>query len=267
MKIVVTGAGGLIGQALVKRLNATSLTHADLDITRAGDVRRAIAKLGPDLIINCAVIGVDECEHDPSAAHEINVDGPAILAEAAEKSEVALMHFSTNYVFDGQERHAYSTSDPPNPVNIYGQTKLTGECAALFRCSRVFIVRTSWVYGPSKDSFVSAVHRRLAKNEPVRAVSDVWASTTNVADLADGVAEIIDDGRYGLFHVVNEGVCSKESFAREAARLVGAPENLIEASPSHEVHKARRPRYTPMRSSVPLRNWREALQAYIHSST
>jgi dTDP-4-dehydrorhamnose reductase len=267
MRIVIAGAGGLVGRALTKRLKATPLTHADLDITRPGDVRRVLTKLEPELVINCAVLGVDECERDRAAAEAINIDGPGLLAEAAERGGGAFMHFSSNYVFDGQQRHTYSTADPPNPINVYGLTKLTGECAAFYRCSRTFVVRTSWVFGPGKESFVAAVHKRLRAGEHVRGVSDIFASTTYVSDLADGVAQIIAAGKFGLFHVVNEGVCSNESFAREAAKIVGADERLIEPVPSANQHKARRPRYTPMRSSVPLRNWREALQAYIQSTS
>ncbi len=266
MRIVVTGAGGLVGSAIAKRFRATGLTHADLDITDAPAVRRAMTKLEPELIVNCAVLGVDECEQDPSAANEVNVDGPGALAEVAEKSGAAILHFSTNYVFDGRERHTYASDDPPNPINVYGRTKLTGECAVLFRSTRAFIVRTSWVFGRGKDSFVSSVHQKLRAGQPVRAVSDVWASVTYVQDLVEAVAGIIDRRKYGLYHVVNEGICSHESFAHETAKLVGADEKLIETVSSREVHKARRPRHSPMRSSLPLRNWREALAAYIASS-
>ena len=263
MRIVVTGAAGLIGSALVRRLGAVGLRHADLDITRAADVRRAVTRLEPELVINCAVLGVDECEREPSAAAEINIDGPAYLAEACEKAGVAVMHFSTNYVFDGRERRAYTTEDGANPVNVYGRTKLTGECAAFFRGSRTYVVRTSWVFGEGKESFVSSVHRKLRAGEPVRAVSDIWASVTYLEDLVGAVAHVLERGKPGLYHIVNEGACSNEMFAREAAKLTGASESLIEATPSRDLHKARRPRYTPMRSSIPLRNWREALRAYI----
>lgn len=266
MRVVVTGAAGLLGRAMTARFKATGLTHADLDISRAADVRRVFGKLKPELIINCAVLGVDECERNPDAAHEVNVDGPAALAETAEKHEAALLHFSSNYVFDGRDRHTYATDDPPNPINVYGRTKLTGECAAFFRGTRVFVVRTSWVFGAGKDSFIAAVHKRLRAGERVRAVSDVWASTTYIEDLVDGVAQIVDRRKYGLYHVVNDGACSNEGFAREAAKLTGASASLIEAVTSRDLHKTRRPRFTPMRSSIPLRSWREALAAYIHAS-
>jgi dTDP-4-dehydrorhamnose reductase len=267
MRVVVTGAGGFVGRAMVKRFRATGLTHADLDIRNASDVRRAMNRLKPELIINCAVFGVDESEEDPGAAQEVNVDGPGNLAEAAEKNGAAILHFSTNYVFDGRERHTYAVEDAPNPVNVYGRTKLIGECAVFFRSTRAFVVRTSWVFGDGKNSFVSTVHKRLRARERVSAVSDIWASVTYLEDLAGGVAHVVERGRFGLYHVVNEGTCSNEMFAREAAQLTRADESLVDATPSREVHKVRRPRYTPMRSSIPLRNWREALAAYIASTS
>lgn len=266
MRVVVAGAGGMVGRALTKRFRATGLIHADLDVRDASDVRRTIAKLKPDLVINTSVYGVDESEANPSAAEEVNIDGPANLAIAAEKVGAALLHFSSNYVFDGRERHTYSTDDPPNPINVYGRTKLTGECAAFFRGTRTYVIRSSWIFGDGKESFVSSVHRKLRAGEQVRAVSDIWASVTYLEDLVAGVAHVVERGKPGLYHIVNEGVCTNEMFAREAAKLTGASESLIEATPSRDLHKARRPRYTPMRSSIPLRNWREALQAYIAAS-
>jgi dTDP-4-dehydrorhamnose reductase len=264
MRVIVTGAGGLVGSAIAEHFAATPLTHADLDITDAAAVRRVVGKLRPELIFNCAVLGVDQCEQDPDAAHAINVDGPAALAEAAEKCGAALVHFSSNYVFDGRERHVYTTEDPPNPVNVYGRTKLTGECAVFFRCSRAFVVRSSWIFGHGKQSsFVSTVAERLRAGARVQAVSDVWASVTYVDDLVEGVVDLIENGKYGLFHLVNEGVVSYESFGQEAARLIGADERLIEPVHSRDVHKARRPRYTPMLSSIPLRDWREALASFV----
>ena len=266
MRAIVTGAGGLVGRAMVKRLRGVALTHSDLDITDAAAVRRMMTKLKPEIIVNCAVIGVDACEENPTAAQEINVDGPGLLAEIAEKQQCALLHFSTNYVFDGRERREYSTDDDPNPINQYGRTKLTGECAVFFRCSRAIVVRSSWIFGEGKDSFLSSVHRKLDAGERVRAIGDIFASTTYIEDLAAAVGKIVDRGLFGLHHVVNEGACSYEMFARETARVTGADETLIDVVPSREVQKARRPRYTPMRSSTPLRNWRDALAAYIHAT-
>lgn len=266
MRAVVTGAAGLVGRAMVKRLRGVALTHEDLDITNSAAVRRTMGKLRPEIIVNCAVLGVDECEETPAAAHAINVDGPALLAEVAERQQCALLHFSTNYIFDGRERRTYGTEDDPNPINEYGRTKLTGECALFFRCSRAFVVRSSWIFGEGKDSFLSTVHRRLLAGERVRAITDVWASTTFVEDLVSAVGKIVERGTHGLHHVVNEGVCTYEAFAREAARLAGADETLIDTVTSREVQKARRPRYTPLRSSTPLRNWRDALAAYIQSA-
>lgn len=278
-RIIVTGASGLVGSAMAGRLGVGEaispaaqaglsapqrifpLSHADLDITDAAAVQKTIADLKPDLVINCAVAGVDECERDPALARAVNVDGPANLARFAP----SIVHFSSNYVFDGRGERFYGVDDEPQPINEYGRTKLEGEREVARLNRRPFVIRSSWIFGPGKKSFISTVHQRLRAGERVRAVSDVWASTTYVRDLVDRVAEIIERRAYGLHHVVNAGVCSNESFAREAARLVGADETLIESASTLDVHEAPRPRYTPLLASPPLRHWRAALAAYIDS--
>jgi dTDP-4-dehydrorhamnose reductase len=263
MRVAVTGASGLVGRVAVERFGAIGLTHGDLDITDPAAVQRVMNGLQPDVLINCAVIGVDECERDPALAHAVNVDGPANLARAAR----SIVHFSSNYVFDGREERLYTINEVPHPINEYGRTKLAGEQSVSRLNPRAFIVRSSWIFGPGKEAFISTVHRRLRQGEHVRAVRDVWASATYVHDLIDRVAEIIDRSQFGLHHVVNAGVCSNETFAREAARIVGADESLIETGSTREVHRALRPRYTPLLALPPLRDWRAALAVYIESES
>jgi dTDP-4-dehydrorhamnose reductase len=259
MRIMVTGASGLVGSAIVARLAATGFTHRDLDITDADAVQRTVGDF--DLVINCAVIGVDECERNPALARAVNVDGPANLARAAK----SILHFSSNYVFDGREEKFYAIDDEARPVNQYGRTKLEGERAVLRLNRNAYVIRSSWIFGPGKESFISTVHRRLRAGERVRAVGDVWASTTYVVDLVEHVVQIIERREFGLHHVVNAGVCSNETFAREAARIAGADLQLVEAASTRDVHAAPRPRYTPLLASPPLRDWREALAAYMDS--
>ena len=261
MRVVVTGGAGLVGRAIAERFSAISLTHADLDITDAVAVQKAMLNLRPDLVVNCAVAGVDECERDPGLARAVNVDGPVNLARAAP----AIVHFSSNYVFAGDEEKLYSVDDEAQPVNEYGRTKLAGERGVLAARPQSLVVRSSWIFGPAKNAFISTVHRRLRAGERVRAVADVWASATYVNDLVERVFDLMQQRAYGVHHAVNSGVCSNETFAREAARIVGADENLIEPHSTNRIHRAPRPRYTPLRALPPLRDWRIALAAYIES--
>ncbi|HYS53232.1 MAG TPA: SDR family oxidoreductase [Thermoanaerobaculia bacterium] len=281
---MVTGAAGLVGRALTRRFalarvpspreagrgwpegpgegrEVIALTHSDLDITDRDAVRRRIAELRPDLVINCAVVGVDACEDDPKLAHAVNVAGPRNLAEVAP----AMVHFSSNYVFDGREQKLYAIDDAANPINEYGRTKLEGERAVAAACRNACIVRSSWIFGPGKESFISTVHQQLRQGRSVRAVSDVWASTTYVDDLVLRLVEMVEQREYGLHHVVNAGVCSNATFALEAARLVSASGELVQSVSTREAHRVPRPRYTPLRGMPPLRDWREALAAYIQA--
>ena len=278
MKIIITGAGGLVGGCLAGRLGREHVVvaprRAELDVTDAAAVRRFIGEGRPQLVVNCAVLGVDECERDPEAARAVNAEAPRSLAAAAADVGAEFLHFSTNYVFDGEGREPYGERDGPHPVNVYGLTKEEGERAALGANPRGYVVRTSWVFGAGKESFLSTAHRELAARRSVRAISDTWASVTYVEDLAARVEELIGARRHGLYHVVNEGVCTYEDFAREAARLAGLDEEeaarLVETVTESQVRRpARRPRYSPLRCTAsaelglpPLRHWREALAAY-----
>lgn len=287
MKIAITGAGGLVGRQLhqhwarnfANECEVRALLHADLDITDGAAVRVWCERERPNLIVNCAVIDVDLCEREPALAQAVNVDGPRHLAAAAAAIDAEMLHFSTNYVFDGRTHgHVYTQTDEAWPINNYGRTKLAGELAVLAANPQSYIVRTSWVFGHGKESFLATLPRKLRAGERVRAITDVWASATYVNDLVARVAELLARRRYGVYHVVNSGVCAYHDYALACARLVGLNEaetaTLIEAVSEDQARRlAERPRYTPMQCLLteelnlpPLRDWRTALAAYISAT-
>ena len=283
MKVLITGAAGLIGSHTARRLardhEVLALKRADLDITDQSVVSRRVSEAEPSLIINCAVIQVDESEQNPAKAEAVNVEGPRALAEAASRVGAEIIQFSTQYAFAGEPigRAPYTIKDEPRPANVYGKTKVAGEQATVAACPRSYIVRTSWVYGSGKNSFLCTVADDLRAGKRVRAIIDIWSSTTYVENLIDRILQILEIGRYGTYHVVNEGACSYYDFALEAGRLVGLGrdrlEALIEVVKESEMKRAAaRPRYTPMRCLLseqlglaPMQNWRPALADYVRT--
>jgi dTDP-4-dehydrorhamnose reductase len=283
MKIAITGAGGLVGSHLAQHLAAEhevmALARRDLDITDQAAVKGLMRRERPAVIINCAVLNVDECECGPSQAEAINVAGPRALAEAAEELKAEIIHFSTNYVFDGerQTRLPYTIEDETRPINVYGRTKLDGEREVRKLCRRASIIRTAWVFGHGKENFLSTVHRHLLAGARLRAINDIWSNTTYVADLATRTIELLTRRHYATYQVVNTGLCSYYDFALEAARLVGVgqaeTERLIEVVKEADLKRAApRPRYTGLRCLVseelglpPMRDWRAALADYIRA--
>ena len=281
MKIVIVGAGGLVGKEFARQFSnghqVLALTHSDLDITDTPHARRIIFNVRPALIINCAVLGVDACELDPSLASAVNVIGAENLAKAAAEVDAEFLQISSNFVFGGTQKDEsfYTGKDVPTPINVYGQTKLAGERAVFAALRRSFIVRTSWVFGAGKENFFSTAPRSLHTAKKIRAITDVWASATYVRDLVTRVSEILSRRYYSTYQVVNGGLCSYYDFALEAARILKIPDSdlmqLIEPVKSCELrHRAKRPRYSPMRCTVseelglaPLRDWRAALAEYI----
>jgi len=281
VKILITGAAGLVGSHLAQRLSGehhvAALKHGDLDITDGDAVRRRVAEAIPELVVNCAVLQVDECEENPAKAGAVNMDGPRYLAEAATEVGAEIIHFSTQYVFEGEPvaRAPYTINDEPRPVNVYGKTKLVGEQFVRQACARSYVIRTSWVYGSGKNSFLCTVHNDLRSQKRVSAIDDIWSSATYVEDLIDRTMEIRAKGRYGVYHVVNAGVCSYHEFALEAGRLRGIAraeiDRLIKVTCERDMKRiAARPRYTPLRCLLseeiglpPMRNWQDALAEFV----
>jgi len=281
VKILVTGAAGLVGGHLAHILardhDVLALKRSDLDISDRDAVHRYVSAVKPSLIVNCAVIQVDESEQNPPKAQAVNVEGPRFLAAAASRLDAEMIHFSSQYAFDGEPvgRPPYTIDDEPRPVNVYGRTKVASEEAVRDACARSYIIRTSWVYGSGKNSFLCTVHSDLHSGKPVRAIVDIWSSTTYVEDLIHRILQILATRRYGTYHIVNEGLCSYYEFALEAGRLVKLNreqlDRLIEQVHENDMKRiAPRPRYTPMRCLLsqqlglpPMRDWRAALAAYV----
>lgn len=285
MKILITGAAALVGDyftaCAAREHEVLALKRTDLDITDQSAVHRCVHERRPDLIVNCAVIQVDESEENPAKARAVNVDGPQFLAAAASEIGAEIVQFSTQYAFEGEplDRPSYTIDDSPNPVNNYGKFKVAGEIAVLEACAQSYIIRTSWVYGRGKNSFLCNVHDQLRSGKRVRAIDDIWSSTTYAADLVERVLEIQRKQAYGTYHVVNDGVCTYYEYALEAGKLIGLKRAQIDAliDITHERDMQRvavRPRYTPMRCLLseriglaPMRDWRAALAAYVRASS
>ena len=262
--LLVTGARGQLGRDVAAAAAHAGITRihapgsAELDITDPAAVSSAISLAGRGsrlVVINAAAYtAVDAAEREGAArAHSVNALGPANLALACAAHPAHLVQISTDYVFAGDSAGPNTVDGPTAPRTVYGRTKLAGERAV---GPGATIIRTSWVFGPGKENFFSTVHQRLRRGERVRATSDVFASVTWVEHLAARAAEIIASGERGLFNVANDGVCSPEEFAREAARLVGADPSLIEplSDPRHA---------PPLAAEPPLPHWRAALAEYI----
>jgi dTDP-4-dehydrorhamnose reductase len=281
VKVLITGAAGLVGSHVADRLSreheVVALTHGDLEISDGAAVRRRVLETRPALIINGAVVQVDESEQRPAKALAVNSDGARFLAQAADELGAEMIHFSTQYVFAGEPvgRAPYTIEDEARPVNHYGRTKVAGEEAVRSACGRSFIIRTSWVFGSGKQNFLCAAHKELRAGKKIRAIADIWSSTTYVEDLIDQMLRMRDRGRYGTYHIVNQGACTYYEFALEAGRLLGLTgerlDRLIEVVKECDMTRsAARPRYTPMRCLTserlglpPMRDWRSALAAYI----
>src|SRR5258708_599471 len=230
-----------------------ALNHGDLDIADRHAVERCVSDARPALIVNCAVLQVDDSEQNPAKAKAVNIDGPGFLAEAASQIDAEIVHFSTQYAFEGEPigRPPYTITDAPAPVNVYGKTNLVGEEAVHEACEKSYIIRTSWVYGSGKNSFLCTVYKDLKDGKKVRAIDDIWSSTTYVEDLIDRVMTIRRSGFYGTYHVVNAGTCTYYEFALEASKLLGLPraqiDALVEIPHERDMQRvAKRPRFTPL---------------------
>ncbi len=232
--VLVTGAGGQVGRELLRRaaaygLEARGLGRAELDVADPRAVRRALEAHRPAFVINAAAYtAVDRAEREPEAAWRVNRDGPATLAAACRELGVPLLHYSTDYVFDGRLARPYREGDPVAPLNVYGASKAAGEEAVRQAWGRHLILRTSWVYSPFGRNFVKAILRAAAERDVLEVVADQWGRPTAAADLAEAALDLAhrhlagEALPWGTYHLAGEGVTTWHALA-EAVVEAAAP--------------------------------------------
>ena len=281
MKVLITGAAGMVGRALVEHCRAAgdevfAFDRESLDIADERAARETFLNLRPDAAVNCAAwTDVDGCELDPQRAFLVNSQGVEALATAARLAGASFVQISTDYVFDGRKAEGFYTQrDDPHPLSAYGAAKLEGERRAQAASARTSIVRTSWIYGQGGKNFLATVIARARRGDQVKAIGDSYGTPTYVPDLVARLREIAALDLPSIYHVTNSGEgTSFEGFARAALEEAGLDAAGVEGVSMDSLKRpAPRPRNSRMRCLLseaiglaPLRDWREALRDFARS--
>jgi dTDP-4-dehydrorhamnose reductase len=283
MKIVILGAGGRLGTALMRRyrdkFDVAGFNHTQLELSDLDAVRGKLRAMSFDVLINAAAFtNVDLCETERDRPFLINSKAPGVLGEVCNDKDAKLIHFSTDYVFDGEKRAPYTEHDEANPISVYGESKLAGEKNVLAAGERHLVVRVSWVFGPDRPSFIDAMIKRAQESEGVEAIADKFSAPTYTHDIAQILPQFFDrDVEGGILHFANAGKCSWQEYAQWAldccheagvllkARTVGAlklndMKNWVARRPVYSVLST--VKYTEL-TGTPPRAWREAVADYI----
>lgn len=279
-RYLVIGADGQLGRDLGAQLAGEVIRagRARADLTQPEMLRSALTEFQPDIVVNCAAYNfVDRAESEPEAAFAVNAFGVRNLARLCGERNVALVHFSTDYVFglDSNRTTPWTEDDAPGPISAYGASKLAGEYFVRAYCPRHFVIRTCGLYGRygaggKGTNFVETMLRLAGQGKPLRVVHDQVCTPTYTRDLADAVVGLIATKTYGLFHITSGGSCSWFDLARAIFELAGVAADLTPTTSTEYGAAARRPAYSVLSNRryesldlPPLRSWRDALSAYL----
>jgi dTDP-4-dehydrorhamnose reductase len=278
MKVLITGANGQLGREMTglcrsKGMEVLAVDSKMLDITNFTAVRKICAAFSPDRVINCAAYNaVDQAEAEWKQAYMVNGYGPKHLALAAAEQDAVLVHYSTDYVFDGQKDSPYTVADVPNPLSRYGTSKLLGEVMVRHHCPRHYVIRTAWVFGKGKENFIEKVRGWSRDKTEIRVVDDQVSTPTFTADLARGTLELLETGLYGLHHLTNSGSCSRYAWAKKVLELAGWKGSLLPAKTADFPTPAERPLYSVLDNfgtsdllKSPMPKWDNAVERYMRS--
>ena len=282
MKILLTGKNGQVGWELARALEplgeVIAFDRRGLDLAVPDQIVSVVRSVRPEVLINAAAYtAVDRAESEPDAAHAINAVAVAILAEEARRAQALLIHYSTDYIFDGMKDTPYVEEDRPNPLNAYGRSKLVGEQAIHDIGGAHLILRTSWVYSARGNNFLLTIRRLLQEKKEIRVVSDQIGAPTSARELAEVTAELLrrhgatalGEAR-GIYHATASGSTSWHGFAREIARLErpDSPARIVPIASSEYPTPARRPGNSRLsnekllrRFGVALPRWEASLEA------
>ena len=279
MSLLLTGAGGMLASAIRRTVPAGTrlevLTRRELDVGDAAAVAAAIARLRPEWVINCAAYtAVDQAEAEPDLAYRANAAGPLHLAAAVRQTGGCLLHFSSDYVFDGGRDTPYREDDAPRPLSVYGRSKLAGEHAVRdLLPGRHLIVRSQWLFGPEGKNFIATILRLAVQHQPLRVVNDQFGRPSYTVDLARAVWLLVERDARGTVHVANEGSASWFDVATVAmdAAAIGT---AVEPCRTEDMPRpAQRPRFSVLDCSrflelvgQPLPPWQAAVRSYVASA-
>ncbi|MBU6455004.1 MAG: dTDP-4-dehydrorhamnose reductase [Cyanobacteria bacterium REEB67] len=279
LHLLITGAGGMLGQAVTPCLNerghkVTALPKEELDITNFDQVTATLKKAAPDLVLHCAAytkVDQAEAEGEKELAFLINGFGSENVAVAACNQNVPVLYVSTDYVFDGNRAQSglgYTPWDQTNPLSVYGQSKLAGELAIQRHLNRFFILRTSWLYGPHGKNFVDTIHNMATEGKPLRVVADQFGTPTCTLSLSEIIADLIETQRWGVYHATDAGVTNWFEFAREIVKDLNTTVTPIETKDMPR--PATRPKYSVLDKTTlihtigrELPSWQESLARYL----
>ena len=277
MRIAVTGANGLFGSGLDRivrqRHHCFPLTRAQADLTDLDQLMRVLAPLKLDVLIHSAALAdPDVCQTHPDDAFRANVGATSNVAAAADELGLAVVLISTDAVFDGRKNTPYTETDVPRPLSVYGETKLEAE-ARVKTLKQHWIFRVSVLFGPGKINFIDKGLRKIVSREGYVVAADQVGSATYTLDAAEKIVEVIEARRYGLYHLCNQGICSRLELATQAARLAGLDASRVEGRTLQQMDRpGPRPKYAVMRMQAlqnagfnPLRPWTEALAEYLQN--
>jgi dTDP-4-dehydrorhamnose reductase len=276
MRVIVTGAAGMLGQAVLalwgKQHEVTGLTRSDCDLRDTEGVKKVFSRLQPGLILHLAAYtDVDGCEREPQHAHECNAQAAQNVAQAALSLAAALVYISTDYVFSGGQSSPYREEDPTGPLNVYGASKLAGENHVRALLDRHFIVRTSWLFGSGGKNFVSTILKLGAERSELRVVDDQRGSPTYTRHLATKLLELAATQKFGTYHITGAGSCSWFEFAQSIVKAAGGREvPVVPITSAEYVRPARRPANSVLENRrlaaegfSLLPHWRWGLQSYL----
>ncbi len=274
-RVLVLGAQGMLGHDLLEVFaggyDVTGLDIENIDITRQGATRSAIKELLPDVVINAAgYTDVDGCEKKMNKAFAVNGQGSKNVAKSCRDSGSKLIYISTDYIFDGAKGSPYREDDPPNPLSIYGESKLMGERYVEEILDDYLIVRTQWLYGKHGRNFVETILTLAEERDTIEVVHDQMGSPTYTADLSRAIAALVAKDLRGTFHVSNKESCSWYDFALEIVRLSNASEvEIVPISSTALSRPAKRPLYSifncqrlEQEADIEMRVWQKALRDY-----
>lgn len=277
MKVLITGAGGMVGQALTKVCagagdRVAGYDHKALDIADFDRVREVLASERPDTTINCAAwTDVDGCEKDSQKSHRANALGPENLARACREFGSGLVTISTDYVFDGRKQGFYTQRDDPNPESVYGVAKLEGERKSQMAYARTIVVRSGFIFGPGGTNFLSTIVSLALQGKRLLAINDATGTPTFAPDLAVRLRDLAVRDLPGIYHVVNAGEgATYDEFLREVLASANVTDAQVERVSMATLNRAApRPVNSRLRCLLseaiglePLRNWRDAVAEF-----